>query len=145
MTVYENKIICQIAQRFIDIIQSWLKPEQLNEVDVRNRRLNILSEGELYCHTNDFCDANQAMINAYEYVIGAPWDTEEEITPKAWKIAKKHGFSNDIPVLIVLTPSLNFHANSIQAQSRMNRHASKNTSVITWDSIECTNFKPRNK
>lgn len=80
-----------VAARFCAILQSWLSPQQLEEINTENR----LNPG--FCATHDYCDPNQAMIDAWEIESGREWSSEDaecyEITEAAWPMARRSGFS----------------------------------------------------
>lgn len=60
------------------------------EVNIRNQTEEYRS-GNL-CASHDFCDPNQAMIDALEY-FGHSWDVDyNELINEAWEIAKSHRF-----------------------------------------------------
>lgn len=84
-----------LAKEFSRILREWLTPEEMAEVN----RLNASEpSGEQVCHTHDFCDPNQAMIDAWESLTGfepqiagmnsAFTDPVDE----AWSLARKNGF-----------------------------------------------------
>ena len=80
-----------VAARFCAILRSWLSPQQLQEINEENR----LNPG--FCATHDYCDPNQAMIDAWEIESGREWSSEDgecyEITEAAWPKARESGFS----------------------------------------------------
>lgn len=51
---------------FCDVLNEWLTPAEKAEV----LRLNNTEHNLSICHTHDFCDANQAMLDAWELVFG---------------------------------------------------------------------------
>ena len=59
-------------------------------------RLNACDINDSICHSHDFCDPNQCMIDALEH-HGIPLDTQDksqsDLINAAWGIAKEHGFN----------------------------------------------------
>lgn len=80
----------QLSDEFCRILNERLTPEQIKEI---NRR-NAVSENPACCASHDFCDANQAMIDALE-VFGIEFDPETptDLINAAWGIAQKRGFA----------------------------------------------------
>jgi hypothetical protein len=77
-----------LAAAFSKVIRSWLTPEQLAEVNRRNKV-------EEPCYSHTYCDANQAMIDAMES-LGLEFDgTDFTITlvNEAWELAIKADYS----------------------------------------------------
>lgn len=83
-----------LANEFVIVIREWLTPEQLAEIDKRNATDDYKETG--CCATHDFCDANQAMIDALER-FNVALDIQDEaqrvLIDDAWQIAKRDGFS----------------------------------------------------
>lgn len=79
----------QLALEFVKIINQWLTPAQIAEV---NRR-NATAEYANACASHDYCDANQAMIDALE-VFGIEFSLElaDDVINAAWDIAKSCQF-----------------------------------------------------
>tara|TARA_R110000744_G_C18950969_1_gene515658 strand:+ start:57 stop:386 length:330 start_codon:yes stop_codon:yes gene_type:complete len=88
----ESESVDLYAQAFIRTIKEWLTPEQCAEVDARN----LKEDDDLICHTHDFCDANMAMMAAFEEVDGEEPNVSDEswcgLASKAWAIAISSGF-----------------------------------------------------
>ena len=76
----------RLAKEFLSIIRSWLTTEQLQEIDRRNE-----ASDDGACASHDFCDANQAMIDAMEKLGIA--DIQCTLVDGAWEIAKLEGFT----------------------------------------------------
>jgi hypothetical protein len=85
-----------IAQRFADVLINWLSPAEFMEMRRRNRDDVTYANGA--CASHDFCDANMAMMEAFESVTGhnmIPLDdgeiSEEDcaIWNDAWNLARK--------------------------------------------------------
>ena len=104
-----NEIIsAKIANEFSRWLRSKIEPVTMDEIN----RLNATPEYQAgACATQDFCDANQYMLNAFQEVMGEEWTTpseaegDEELERKseeqsdlmqaAWNIARAANF---IPV-----------------------------------------------
>lgn len=78
----------QLADTFSAVLHRWLTPEAIAEIN----RLNAESADAAICHSHDFCDANQAMIDALaEHQI--EWSTDcNDLVDAAWDIAKANEF-----------------------------------------------------
>jgi len=77
----------QIADEFCRILNDWLKPDEIAEI---NRR-NALPEYRGLCATHDFCDPNQAMIDAgaiFTIEFDARFNEDVALINAAWDIAK---------------------------------------------------------
>ena len=88
-----NKKAIELANNFSRVLNEWI-PEKLFEVNLRNKEKSY-SEGG-FCATHDFCDPNQAMINAFVSVFGrepaALNKKDNALINKAWNMAKAAGF-----------------------------------------------------
>jgi ribosomal protein L16 Arg81 hydroxylase len=79
----------QLANNFCRVLNEWLTPEQIAEVN----RLNAAETDSNVCHSHDFCDANQALIDAHpEMEVDAGCEKQTAVIDKAWNIAKARGF-----------------------------------------------------
>lgn len=104
--VTEPDDVTKLAREFAAIIRYWLTPTELAKVNADNRAAGYSSST---CATHDYCDANQAMIDAMEKLgiewIFAPEDDDPEFDAKlaakdeqgqlmdaAWDMAKKNDF-----------------------------------------------------
>lgn len=58
----------QIADRFADILRTWIGAARFQIVRERNADAGGINCPE--CHSHDFCDANMAMQDAFENVLG---------------------------------------------------------------------------
>jgi hypothetical protein len=77
----------ELAKAFCEELSRNLTPEQLDEVN----RLNA-EDSDNICHSHDFCDANQVMLDA----MGAEFENTDEqntLINQAWAIAKAAEFS----------------------------------------------------
>ena len=76
----------ELAEAFVAVINEWLTNDELLSI----RRRNAVAK-ESVCHSHDFCDANQAMLDAGEK-LGINVLDDIELTNAAWDIAKDGGF-----------------------------------------------------
>lgn len=79
--------VYKLAVRFVEQLQIWLTDEQLVEAAARNKA----ETNPLICHSHDFCDANQAMIDA----VGSEFensDQQNKLMAAAWNQARAWEF-----------------------------------------------------
>ena len=84
-----------LAVEFSRRLRDELTPEQLAEVVAANRA----ERSPLICHSHDYCDANQIMLDAEE-ALGlesfpedeTARDEERALVDSAWALAKARGF-----------------------------------------------------
>src|SRR5688572_31563814 len=93
-----------LASRFCEIINEWLHPKQLAEVNRRNKTPDYVQ----CCATHDFCDPNEAMAQAFREVMGrecllpmnepgeAELQADCDLMNEAWTIAKARGFKVNV-------------------------------------------------
>lgn len=77
-----------LAREFIRIVSQWLTQEEINLV----RELNEKERNPNVCHSHDFCDANMAMLSAWE-AVGDQETCPDALWIKAWDLAKTWSFS----------------------------------------------------
>ena len=84
-----------IAEAFRKIISEWLDEKTVKAIDSENK-----SNSDGTCATHNFCDANMAMMEAFEGfgIDPLPEDDAEreamtDLWNRAWNIAKEQGFS----------------------------------------------------
>lgn len=81
-----------LAVGFSNVLKEWLTSEQMAEVVKRND----LPAYANACATHDFCDANMAMAEAFEKVLGREFefgsDEDDALFNGAWHIAKTNKF-----------------------------------------------------
>lgn len=81
----------QVAAKFSEILRGWLTPEQMEQVVERNRA----EKSPGVCHSHDFCDANMAMLGAFE-ALGVPDpDVDDPAVLKLWSDAWDIAFKNE--------------------------------------------------
>ena len=91
-----TKEVALLSAKFTEILNQWLTKKQLNEIRKRNKQPDY----ENCCATHDFCDPNQAMIDAWVTVFGKEPDLRKDrvmtIMNKAWDLSKEKEFRNEI-------------------------------------------------
>lgn len=82
-----------LAKSFSNVLNEWLTKEEMATVIERNQTPEY-QDGS--CATHDFCDANQAIIDAFEKEAGRELDTQDEddmkLIQKAWDLARDNNF-----------------------------------------------------
>lgn len=90
-------LVGKIADAFRSVLRSWLTESQLVEVDRRNKA----ESNPAICHSHDFCDANMAMLEAVERLIGRDMnigdDDDNALFNDAWTQAQADGFATWTP------------------------------------------------
>lgn len=80
----------QLAYEFCRVLSEWLTPDELSEIN----RLNADESDPHICHSGDYCDSNQALLDAME-VFGIS-GFEQWMIPlcnETWRIARDAGFN----------------------------------------------------
>jgi hypothetical protein len=91
-----------MADKFSEVLRGWLTPEEMAAVIERNRT----EEHPSVCHSHDFCDANEAMAEAFQALMGrdvlliGDIDTagleavnaDSDLWGAAWDLAKRNEF-----------------------------------------------------
>ena len=83
--------VLDLALEFTKLLQAQLSTDVLNTV----RKLNALEQDSAICHTHNFCDANQVMIDALDELHETfdPQDVAQGVwIDAAWSLAKLAGF-----------------------------------------------------
>lgn len=82
----------QLSEKFVEVLRGWLTPEEWAEMCARNSQ-----EGdEAICHSHDFCDANEAMDEAWTS-FGMPHvDAEDEAQAELWREAWEIAFREQL-------------------------------------------------
>ena len=107
----------QLAAEFSRILNNFLTPDQITEIN----RLNTTPDYQNgSCATHNFCDPNQAMIDAWEFLTGEEMELSAsdekmiELTGRAWQIARENGFkAPDAGMKVQPSASLRTLANAI--------------------------------
>ncbi len=76
-----------LARKFSEVLRRWLTPKEMLTVAQRN----VKQAGEGTCASHDFCDANMAMLEAYES-FGKAWgrralDMDDDVARNLWNEA----------------------------------------------------------
>lgn len=83
----------ELAHEFSRILRDWLTEDEIEQVIERNAEV----DDPAVCASHDFCDANMAMYEAFERVMGHPIDTRKKadvaVWDKAWNMAKASDFA----------------------------------------------------
>ena len=101
----DETLVPELAEQFCVILNGWLTPEQMNHVVDSNRIARITGDFGV-CHSHDFCDANQAMLDAWEWMFGkdevpaiieagtgnAEQERDNKLWNAAWSLAKGKEF-----------------------------------------------------
>jgi len=92
-----NFMVNNLAVKFCDVIHEWLTDDELELVVARNDARVDKNDG--VCHTNDFCDANMAMDEAWNRMfqndIDLSSDDDCTIWNAAWDLAQFKNFNTN--------------------------------------------------
>ncbi len=81
----------QVAREFATILRGWATDEQWQTMRIANSRYAAAGDHGI-CASHDFCDANEAMAQAFITVIGRDADimsdADNDIWDAAWDSAK---------------------------------------------------------
>ena len=90
----------KIANKFSSTLREWLTTEELQEINDKNAEYK--ANGEPHCATHEYCDPNQAMIDACDSIsITEPhlnmlyknmFTEYNDLIDDAWKLAKDNKF-----------------------------------------------------
>ena len=75
--------ILKLARMFSSTLRDWLTKTEMKTVIARN----AAEKDPNVCHTQDFCDANMAMADAFEKLFGREPDTGTDADSFAWNRA----------------------------------------------------------
>lgn len=93
-------LVTAVAIKFADLI--WVRVGDDGRKQIQ--ALNAAESDTRICHSHDFCDANEYMMDALEsvhYLRGKPFNFNPEdeeqgkLIADAWEIAKRAGFDNN--------------------------------------------------
>ena len=88
-----EKTIQDLSFAFSTIIHSWLTVDEINKVVI----LNDTPDYKGCCATHNFCDANMAMVEAFDIVFNRELSTNKLgdmlFFNKAWNLSKINNFS----------------------------------------------------
>lgn len=89
----KNGSVPELAHEFSRVLREWLTDDEMAQVIERNAEV----DDPAICASHDFCDANMAMYEAFERVMGHPIDTRKKadlaVWDKAWNMAKASDFA----------------------------------------------------
>ena len=75
--------VTKLADAFRALLERDLEPEQLKEMDERNRA----QQNKNICHSHDYLDANMTMHEAFKTVMGREVDMEDPGDLQLWGAA----------------------------------------------------------
>ncbi len=79
----------ELAAEFCKLMRAQLSADELADVVETNQ----LETDQSICHSHDYCDANQVMLDALA-VFGLDFEPDGcDLINKAWKLATASGFS----------------------------------------------------
>lgn len=85
----------KVSHSFSWYLRNWLTVDQLKEVNRKNETEEYIQNR--YCASHEYCDPNEAMIQAMEG-NGFKFDTQSEeqnkVIKEAWNLSKKLKFAN---------------------------------------------------
>jgi hypothetical protein len=91
MNVREQQVAA-IAEAFAEVIRQWLTEDEIARVRERNAFYD-----DKVCATHDFCDANMAMLPAFQQVMEREPDADSmedaALWSDAWGLAKRLYFT----------------------------------------------------
>jgi len=73
----------RIAIMLRKVLREWMTPAEFAEM----RRRNKADHNPLVCHSHDFCDANEAMLEAFRIAVGREADVDNEADCALWNAA----------------------------------------------------------
>jgi len=84
----------KLAKEFSKILKGWLTKEELNEINYKNENNPEYQDG--VCATHDYCDPNEAMLQAFKKVNRREFDFSSDKDSAeiniAWNKAKQKKF-----------------------------------------------------
>lgn len=91
--VAQNEIMAgALAETFCSVLTEWLGVDVMREIAAQNKTPEYAD----CCASHDYCDANQAMVEAMQRLTGdADWGFTIEDCPlidAAWDLAEKRNF-----------------------------------------------------
>ena len=91
----DNKIITELSNRFSELLCEHLGDDIIKKVIQDNKT------SKYGCNSNDYCDANQIMIDALDYVFGEYWELSDDdihnLINASWTMSMKNEFKQDEP------------------------------------------------
>jgi|SRR6185295_2042063 len=93
LTLNDHELADKLATEFSRVLGTWLTASEMSEVRKRNATPEY---GNGICASHDFCDANMAMLEAFEKTVGREPDLNTQrdldLWGIAWSLAKKREF-----------------------------------------------------
>jgi hypothetical protein len=90
-----EEIPIRLARKFCEVLRRDLTASEVDMAVARNRTESHPG----VCHTHDFCDANETMLEAFEAILGREMDIQSDgdsfLWNEAWGIAKRSEFAMD--------------------------------------------------
>lgn len=84
----------QLSSAFSKILRQWLTPEEMEDINTANE----LSADPRLCESHKYCDAHEAMSQAFQLTfsrsIDYRYDTDTNMINEAWGISKAMKFLN---------------------------------------------------
>jgi len=95
METTKQKITAEnLAKEFSKILRAWLGPNRIKKVIEKNSTSEYSNDS---CASHEFCDANEAMDEAFIHLRGKGVSLQNKkdciLWGKAWAIAKNNNFS----------------------------------------------------
>lgn len=91
-TIWPDKV--ELANEFIKVLNEWLTAKQIEAINTTNKTPEYKNTGA--CASHEFCDPNQAMIDAWVNITGQelplPKSKALSLVNEAWLIAKTKQF-----------------------------------------------------
>jgi len=86
----------QLADAFCEILNEWLTPDEIRQVNEHN----AAEMDKHVCHSHDFCDANEALLQAMAKFgldfTGASDQPQMVLLNDTWNLAKSRSFKPTI-------------------------------------------------
>ena len=94
-----NKIIIELSNKFSELLCEYLGGDIINKVIQDNKTT------EYGCNSNDYCDANQIMIDALNYLFGENWKLSDNkidnLINASWTMSMKNEFKQKTNYCII--------------------------------------------
>jgi hypothetical protein len=140
--------VAALAGAFTDVLQDWLSPPELEAMRVANRRFR----GTSTCASHDYCDANMAMLDAFQSTFGAEpriadqpdggqgpdialWNAAWSLASKVWLTAPGRTATPAFHHTLLVKLS-DHHGDSVSSLSELLEDLSPTTSATRLAAIE---------
>lgn len=87
-----KQAVSALAAAFRSVMAANLSADVLREIDSKN----AVQENKAVCHSHDFIDSNQVMLDAFEKTFSREFDftdSDHLLFQSAWDVVKAEGFS----------------------------------------------------